>query len=95
MTRVALPHHLRTLAQVVGEVDVPGGTLADVLTALETSYPVLAGTMRDRRTLRRRAFVRFFACGADLSHDDPAAPLPDAVLQGREPLLVVGAMAGG
>ncbi len=98
MIRVRLPAHLRTLALVDGEVmlSVEGSvTLSSVLEALETSYPVLRGTMRDHVTKRRREFVRFFACGQDLSHEPPDAPLPDAVAKGEEPFLVIGAMAGG
>jgi len=96
--RVVLPAHLRTLARVAGEttVEVSGpATQRSVLDALETSYPVLRGTIRDHVTQRRRPFVRFFACERDLSHESPDAPLPDAVASGTEPLLVVGAMAGG
>jgi len=98
MIRVVLPAHLRTLAGVNGEVrvDVDGRpTLAGVLDALEASYPALRGTMRDHVTLKRRPFVRFFACEQDLSHDPPDTPLPAAVVAGSEPFLVVGAMAGG
>ena len=98
MIRVVLPPHLRTLARVDGEVqvEVPGGaTQRSVLDALEARYPMLRGTIRDHVTLRRRAFVRFFACEQDLSHEQPDAPLPDAVAMGAEPFLVVGAMAGG
>jgi sulfur-carrier protein len=98
MIRVELPAHLRTLARVDGEVlvalDGPP-TVGAVLDALEARYPVLRGTIRDQATHRRRAFVRFFACEQDLSHDGPGAPLPEPVAAGREPLLVVGAMAGG
>lgn len=96
--RVVLPEHLRRLAGVRGEV---GLDLADpvtqrrVLDALEARFPVLVGTIRDRATGRRRAFVRLFACEEDLSHDDPDVALPVAVAEGREPLVVVGAMAGG
>jgi sulfur-carrier protein len=96
--RVVLPTHLRTLADVDGEVelDVEGqATQRVVLDALETRYPMLRGTIRDPATHQRRAFLRFFACGEDLSHDQPDAPLPDAVATGAEPFLVVGAMAGG
>jgi len=96
--RVVLPAHLRTLARVSGEVQlaVDGApTQRSVLDALEARYPMLRGTIRDPRTLRRRAFVRFFACGEDLSHEGPEDPLPDAVARGSEPFLVVGAMAGG
>ena len=96
--RVTLPAHLRTLAHVHGEVviDVEGqATQRSVLDALEARYPMLRGTIRDHRTGQRRAFVRFFACEQDLSHDPPDTPLPDAVLRGAEPFMVVGAMAGG
>ena len=98
MIRVVLPAHLRTLAHVDGEVklDVPGPvTQRSVLDALEAGYPMLRGTIRDQATQQRRAFVRFFACQEDLSHEAPDAPLPEAVVTGAEPLLVVGAMAGG
>ena len=99
MIRVVLPAHLRALARLAaGEVmlDVPSPpTQRGVLDALESSYPMLCGTIRDRSTQRRRPFVRFFACERDLSHDAPDAPLPDAVASGSEPFLVVGAMAGG
>jgi sulfur-carrier protein len=94
-TRVLLPYHLRALAHESGEVLVAGQTQREVVDALEARYPALRGTMRDPATGRRRAFVRFFACREDLSHDSPDDPLPDPVLQGQEPLLVVGAMAGG
>ncbi len=96
--RVTLPAHLRAMAQVHGEVlvDVPGEvTQRSVLDALEGRYPMLLGTIRDRGTARRRAFVRFFACEEDLSHDDPDTPLPERVVTGEEPFMVVGAMAGG
>jgi molybdopterin synthase sulfur carrier subunit len=98
MIRVVLPAHLRTLARVDGEVklDVDGQvTQRSVLDALETCYPMLRGTIRDQVTQQRRAFVRFFACEEDLSHEPPDAPLPDRVATGAEPFLVVGAMAGG
>ena len=98
MIRVVLPLHLRRLAKVDGEVklDVEGQvTQRVVLDALEARYPMLCGTIRDQVTQRRRAFVRFFACAQDLSHEPPDAPLPDAVAMGAEPFLVVGAMAGG
>jgi sulfur-carrier protein len=98
MIRVELPAHLRTLAQVNGEVmlDVEGpATQRSVLDALEARYPTLRGTIRDHVTQQRRSFVRFFACAQDLSHDSPDAPLPDAVVTGVEPLLIVGAIAGG
>ncbi len=98
MIRVVLPTHLRRLAQVDGEVKlhVEGQvTQRSVLDALEARYPMLRGTIRDHVTQERRAFVRFFACAQDLSHEPPDAPLPEAVAMGAEPLLVVGAMAGG
>ena len=98
MIRVVLPAHLRTLARIDGEVKlaVQGpATQRAVLDALEVAYPMLRGTIRDHVTHQRRAFVRFFACEQDLSHESPDAPLPDAVAGGAEPLLVVGAMAGG
>ena len=98
MIRVALPHHLRKLARVDGEVEleVEGPvTQRAILDALEASYPVLRGTIRDHVTLKRRAFVRFFACEQDLSHDPPDTPLPDAVASGAESFVVLGAMAGG
>jgi molybdopterin synthase sulfur carrier subunit len=98
MIRVVLPAHLRNLAQITGEVslEVDGEpTQSSVLDALEARYPVLCGTIRDRASQRRRAFVRFFACEQDLSHEPPDAPLPTAVAQGNEPFLIVGAMAGG
>ena len=98
MIRVVLPAHLRTLARVDGEVklDIEGPvTQHSVLDALEARYPMLRGTIRDHVTLKRRPFVRFFACGEDLSHESGDAPLPDAVATGAEPFLIVGAMAGG
>ena len=98
MIRVELPAHLRILARVPGEVtiDIQGlVTQRSVLDALEASYPVLRGTIRDHVTQKRRPFVRFYACQEDLSHELPDAPLPDAVASGAEPFLVVGAMAGG
>ena len=98
MIRVVLPAHLRTLAHVGGEVklDVEGPiTLRAVLDALEARYPMLRGTIRDQETKRRRAFLRVFACEEDLSHEEPDTKLPDAVATGAEPLLIVGAMAGG
>lgn len=98
MIRVVLPYHLRTLARVDGEVavDVSGPvTQRSVLDALEADYPMLRGTIREHVTLRRRPFVRFFACEQDLSHDPVDAPLPEAVAKGAEPFLVVGATAGG
>jgi molybdopterin synthase sulfur carrier subunit len=96
--RVVLPAHLRTLAQVDGEVqlEVEGqATQRSVLDALEARYPMLRGTLRDHVTKQRRPFVRFFACEEDLSHASPDAPLPEAVANGTEPFLVVGAIAGG
>jgi sulfur-carrier protein len=96
--RVVLPVHLRTLAQVTGDVEIAvagESTLGALLDALEARYPVLGGTLRDRATGRRRPFVRFFACGQDLSHEPAEAPLPAAVVAGSEPFLVVGAMSGG
>jgi molybdopterin synthase sulfur carrier subunit len=98
MIRVILPQHLRTLARVGEEVEVRvdgAATQRSVLDALEASYPVLRGTIRGHVTHRRRPFVRFFACEQDLSHEPPDAPLPEPVARGAEPLLVVGAMAGG
>jgi molybdopterin synthase sulfur carrier subunit len=98
MIRVTLPTHLRKLAHVDGEVrvEVEGRvTQRSVLDAVEARYPMLRGTIRDHVTQQRRAFVRFFACGEDLSHESPDAPLPDAVTTGAEPLMIVGAIAGG
>jgi hypothetical protein len=98
MIRVVLPTHLRALARVDGEVElrVEGrATRASVLDALESAYPVLRGTIRDHATRQRRPFLRFFACEQDLTHEPPDAPLPEAVAEGTEPFLVVGAMAGG
>jgi len=98
MIRVILPPHLRTLAHVHGDVelDVAGPiTQRSVLDALEARYPMLRGTIRDHGTLQRRAFLRFFACEEDLSHEPPDAPLPDAVASGKEPFIVIGAIAGG
>src|ERR1700683_984681 len=98
MIRIILPQHLRTLAQVAGEVqfEVEGPvTLRSVLDALEARYPMLRGTIRDPVTLQRRPFLRFFACEEDLSHESPDASLPEAVASGKEPLLIIGAIAGG
>ena len=98
MIRVMLPTHLRTLAKLNGEVtlEVEGAvTQRSVLDALEACYPVLRGTIREHGTLKRRAFIRFFACEEDLSHDLPDAPLPEAVALGKEPFVVIGAIAGG
>jgi hypothetical protein len=98
MIRVILPQHLRTLAHVGSEVtiEVPGQiTLRSVLDAIENTYPMLRGTIRDHATQQRRPFLRFFACEEDLSHNPPDDPLPDAVVSGKEPLIVIGAIAGG
>ena len=98
MIRVTLPPHLRKLAQVDGEVmlDVEGAvTQCSILDALEARYPMLRGTIRDHVTKKRRAFVRFFACAEDFSHEPPDAPLPDPVARGAEPFMIVGAIAGG
>ncbi|MBZ5655302.1 MAG: MoaD/ThiS family protein [Acidobacteriia bacterium] len=98
MIRIVLPFHLRTLAHVGSEVtlEVEGAvTQRSVLDALEARYPMLRGTIRDHDTLQRRAFLRFFACEEDLSHESPDAPLPDAVALGKEPFIVIGAIAGG
>ena len=100
MIRVMLPAHLRTLARVDREVVVAlpidgPATQRSVLDALEATYPMLRGTLRDHATQRRRPLVRFFACGQDLSHEPPDAPLPEVVAAGEEPYLVIGAMAGG
>jgi molybdopterin synthase sulfur carrier subunit len=98
MIRVILPQHLRTLAHVGSElqIEVEGNiTLGAVLDALEARYPMLRGTIRDQVTQQRRPFLRFFACEEDLSHEVPDAPLPEAVVSGKEPLIVIGAIAGG
>ena len=98
MIRIVLPAHLRTLARIDGEVKVAVAepvTLRAALDALEAAYPMLRGTIRDQVTQQRRAFLRFFACELDLSHESPDAALPEAVATGAEPLLVIGAMAGG
>ena len=98
MIRVVLPYHLRNLAQVQGEVELgveAPVTQRAVLDALEAAYPVLRGTIRDQATQRRRPFVRFFACGLDLSHEAADSPLPEVIAMGGEPFWVVGAMAGG
>jgi hypothetical protein len=98
MIRVALPYHLRTLARVNGEVQIAvegRATLCSVLDALEADYPVLRGAIRDRLTLQRRPFVRFYACREDLSLEPPDTVLPTAVVDGTEPFLIIGAMAGG
>lgn len=98
MIRVVLPYHLKKLARVDGEVQIdvpPPPTVRSVIDAIEASYPMLCGTIREPVTLRRRPFVRFFACKEDLSLEPPETPLPDAVVKGVEPFLIVGAMAGG
>ncbi|HXX18892.1 MAG TPA: MoaD/ThiS family protein [Candidatus Acidoferrum sp.] len=98
MIRVELPQHLRTLARVNGDVqiEVEGrATIRSVLDALEAAYPALRGTIRDHDTLQRRAFLRFFVCAEDWSHASPDTPLPEEVCSGREPFMVIGAIAGG
>jgi hypothetical protein len=98
MIRVVIPFHLRTLAQVEGEVRLevlPPVTPARILDALEARYPMLRGTIRDQVTQKRRPLVRFFACEEDLSHDPPDKPLPDRVAKGEEPFFIIGAIAGG
>lgn len=98
IVRVTLPAHLRAMAGVRGEVQVAVAgavTQRSVLDALEADYPMLLGTIRDRASAKRRAFVRFYACAQDLSHEAPDAPLPERVVRGEEPFMVVGAMAGG
>jgi len=98
MIRVVLPPHLRTLARVDGDVELElnaSVTQRAVLDALEARYPMLRGTMRDHVTLVRRPLVRFFACGEDLSHEPPDAPLPEAIAKGSEPFVIIGAIAGG
>ena len=98
MIRIELPAHLQTLAQVDGELKIVverEATQRSVLDALEACYPMLRGTIRDHISQQRRPFLRFFACGTDLSHEPPDAPLPDAVASGAEPLLIIGALAGG
>jgi len=98
MIRVVLPGHLRGLAHVAGEVELEikgPATQRSVVDALEANYPMLRGTIRDHVTQQRRPFLRFFACEEDLSHESPDAPLPEAVVAGKEPLLIIGAIAGG
>jgi len=98
LIRIELPYHLRTLADIDGDLTLnvaPPVTIASVLDALEARYPMLAGTIRDHDTLQRRPFLRFFACEQDLSLRAPDEPLPDPVVEGREPLLIIGAIAGG
>jgi sulfur-carrier protein len=98
MIRIVLPHHLRTLAKVDGEVTLAVAgpvTQCSILDALEARYPMLAGTIRDHATQRRRPLVRFFACNEDISHEPPDAPLPSAVASGAAPFCIIGAIAGG
>jgi len=98
MIRVILPFHLRNLAHVAGDLELevqPPVTLRAVLDAVEVRYPMLRGAIRDHVTLQRRPFLRFFACEEDLSHEPPDTPLPEAVVSGREPFLIIGAIAGG
>jgi hypothetical protein len=98
MIRVVIPHHLRTLAQINSEVEIHvdgQATQGAVLDALESKYPMLRGTIRDQVTKERRPFIRFFACGEDLSLESPNSPLPDPIVKGVEPFRIVGAMAGG
>lgn len=98
MIRVRLPHHLRILARTGSEVKVEVGgpiTVASVLNALESKFPMLRGTIRDHVTQQRRAYLRYFACGTDVSHESPDDPLPDKIVSGDEPLIVLGAIAGG
>ena len=98
MIRIVLPHHLRTLAKVGDEVhvDLNGSpTVSALLDALESKYPMLRGTIREHDTHKRRPLVRFFACGEDISHESPDAPLPDAIVKGVEPFFIMGAIAGG
>jgi hypothetical protein len=98
MIRVVLPHHLRTLAHVGEEIhlDLNGSTtVRAIIDAIEEKYPMLRGTIRDHETQKRRPLVRFFACGEDISHDPPDAPLPDRIAKGTEPLFIIGAIAGG
>jgi len=98
MIRVVIPYHLRTLAKVEGELNLElagAATLGSVLDAMEAKYPMLRGTVRDQGTGKRRSFIRFFACKQDISHDPIDTPLPEAITSGQEPLLVIGAMAGG
>ncbi len=98
MIRLQLPYHLRNLAKVGAEIAIDVAapvTQRSVLDALETKYPMLQGTIRDHVTQKRRAFLRFFACEEDISHESPDAPLPEAVVSGKEPLLIIGAIAGG
>ena len=98
MIRVVLPHHLRTLAHVGSEIELemdPPVTTRAIIDILETDYPMLRGTIRDHDTQKRRPLVRFFACGEDISHESPDAPLPDLIVKGSEPFFIIGAIAGG
>jgi molybdopterin synthase sulfur carrier subunit len=98
MIRVVLPHHLRTLARVGDEVELElngSATIRSVLDALESKYPMLRGTIRDHGTLKRRPMVRFFVCGEDLSHESPDTSLPEPLVKGTEPFIIMGAIAGG
>lgn len=98
MIRVVLPHHLRTLAKIGDELRLDinsSATVKSVIDAIEEKYPMLRGTIRDHDTQKRRALVRFFACGEDISHEPPDSPLPDAIVNGEEPFFVMGAIAGG
>lgn len=98
MIRVVLPYHLRTLARVDGEVELDLGsqpTIRAVLDAIEARYPALCGTIRDHGTLKRRPFIRFYACKEDLSHEPPDTPLPEPIATGAKPFMIVGAMSGG
>ena len=98
MIRVVLPHHLRTLAKVDDEIKIDlngSATVRAIIDAIEEKYPMLRGTIRDHETHQRRPLVRFFACGEDISHDSPDAPLPDAIAKGAEPFFIMGAIAGG
>jgi molybdopterin synthase sulfur carrier subunit len=98
MIRVVLPHHLRTLARVANEVQLAlngSPTVESVLDALESQYPVLRGTIRDHQSGKRRPLVRFFACGEDISHEEPTTRLPEAIANGKEPFFIMGAIAGG
>lgn len=96
MIRVVLPPNLRALARVEGEIEIDAASTArDIVDAIETRFPMLRGTIRDRATGKRRAYVRFFACERDVSHESLDAPLPDAVASGREPFLIIGALSGG
>jgi len=98
MVRVVLPHHLRTLARVSNEVELDlngSASVQSILDALEKKYPTLRGTIRDHVTQKRRPLVRFFACGEDISHEEPNTPLPDGIAKGTEPFFIMGAIAGG